>query len=70
MRIKRLSFLPVPALLELMDVPRGATQLPVTVGTLKQFVVAFNLHDLDGHALKAPRHWRPRQSREKFQEFG
>jgi ketosteroid isomerase-like protein len=47
MKIKRLSFLAVPVVLAFIGLPRGATQQPVTVETLKQFVAAFNAHDLD-----------------------
>jgi ketosteroid isomerase-like protein len=47
MRVKLLSFLGVLAILTFIGIPRGATQQPVTIETLKQLVAAFNAHDLD-----------------------
>ena len=47
MKVKWLSFLGVLAILTFIGLPRGATQQPVTVETLKQLVAAFNAHDLD-----------------------
>ncbi|PYT77041.1 MAG: nuclear transport factor 2 family protein [Acidobacteria bacterium] len=47
MNIRWLSFLLIAVVLAVIGLPRGATQQPVTVETLRQLVAAFNAHDLD-----------------------
>jgi ketosteroid isomerase-like protein len=47
MRIKRLSCFTVLAIFAFIVAAKGKAQQPVAVETLKQFVSAFNAHDLD-----------------------
>jgi ketosteroid isomerase-like protein len=47
MKIKWLSLLAVLPIMAFLGRPRDAAQKAVTVETLKQFVAAFNAHDLD-----------------------
>ena len=47
MRITWLKFLAILPIMAFIGLPRGTAQQAVTVETLKQFVAAFNAHDLD-----------------------
>jgi ketosteroid isomerase-like protein len=47
MRVKCLRFFAVLPILAILFLPGASAQHPVTIETLKQFVAAFNAHDLD-----------------------
>jgi ketosteroid isomerase-like protein len=47
MGVKRLSWLAALTIVAFFAAAKGKAQQPVTVETLKQFVTAFNAHDLD-----------------------